>query len=77
VCGKTFPTGQALGGHKRCHYDGTIGSAASGKSKAGGGGRVAPVGLIDLNLPEERCTAGEDEVLSPMALKKPRLMVPA
>jgi hypothetical protein len=73
VCGKTFPAGQAPGGHKRCHYDGTIGSAASGKSKA----RVAPVGLIDLNLPEERWTAGEDEVLSPMAFKKPRLMIPA
>jgi hypothetical protein len=33
VCGKTFPMGQAMGGHNRCHYDGTIDSAASGKSK--------------------------------------------
>nr|CAD1827122.1 unnamed protein product [Ananas comosus var. bracteatus] len=28
VCSKTFPTGQALAGHKRCHYKGTIGSGA-------------------------------------------------
>uniref|UniRef100_A0A2N9ICZ9 C2H2-type domain-containing protein n=1 Tax=Fagus sylvatica TaxID=28930 RepID=A0A2N9ICZ9_FAGSY len=24
ICHKTFQTGQALGGHKRCHYDGVI-----------------------------------------------------
>lgn len=24
ICNKTFQTGQALGGHKRCHYDGVI-----------------------------------------------------
>ncbi|GJN35319.1 hypothetical protein PR202_gb24074 [Eleusine coracana subsp. coracana] len=84
VCGKSFPTGQALGGHKRCHYDGTIGSAAapsaSKGNKGSGGGHVAPVGLIDLNLPAlpERCAPeDDDEVLSPMAFKKPRLMIPA
>ncbi|KAK3140097.1 hypothetical protein QOZ80_5AG0395820 [Eleusine coracana subsp. coracana] len=84
VCGKAFPTGQALGGHKRCHYDGTIGSAAapagSVRKGSGPGGRVAPVGLIDLNLPAlpERCAPeDDDEVLSPMAFKKPRLMIPA
>lgn len=80
VCRKTFPTGQALGGHKRCHYDGTIGSAAAGpKAAATSTGRT-----FDLNLPAlpdiaERCTAKaeEEEVLSPLAFKKPRLMIPA
>ncbi|KAM1243295.1 hypothetical protein FF1_034873 [Malus domestica] len=35
ICHKTFPTGQALGGHKRCHYDG--GSAVT-TSEGGGAG---------------------------------------
>lgn len=26
ICHKTFPSGQALGGHKRCHYEGGVGS---------------------------------------------------
>lgn len=91
VCRKTFPTGQALGGHKRRHYDGTLGSAAaparsSSSSKLGEGisraaaRAAAPVGFIDLNLPAlpEPCAAqDEDEVLSPLACKKPRLMIPA
>ncbi|CAL5092721.1 unnamed protein product [Urochloa decumbens] len=90
VCGKAFPTGQALGGHKRCHYDGTIGSAAApGRSAASGASSrvvapAAPAGF-DLNLPAlpeivppERCVAPEEEeVLSPLAFKKPRFMIPA
>ncbi|KAM0909090.1 hypothetical protein ACQ4PT_015038 [Festuca glaucescens] len=78
VCNKTFPTGQALGGHKRCHYDGPIGGGAAAAASRG----------FDLNLPAlpeadiviERCmqaAADEEEVLSPLAFKKPRLMIPA
>jgi hypothetical protein len=76
VCKKTFPTGQALGGHKRCHYEGPIGGATAAASRG-----------FDLNLPAlpdivtERCmqavAADEEEVLSPLAFKKPRLMIPA
>ncbi|CAL4905571.1 unnamed protein product [Urochloa decumbens] len=90
VCGKAFPTGQALGGHKRCHYDGTIGSAAApGRSAASAASSriVAPAAAagFDLNLPAlpeivppERCVAPEEEeVLSPLAFKKPRFMIPA
>ncbi|BAF30167.1 zinc finger protein 1 [Oryza sativa Japonica Group] len=89
VCGKAFPTGQALGGHKRCHYDGTIGSAAgAGASKPAAKTTVAVAASrgFDLNLPalpdvaaaaDQRCAAEDDEVLSPLAFKKPRLMIPA
>ncbi|XP_042412557.1 zinc finger protein ZAT10-like [Zingiber officinale] len=35
VCHKSFPSGQALGGHMRCHYEGVInGSAAAAAAKA-------------------------------------------
>ncbi|PUZ67648.1 hypothetical protein GQ55_3G452700 [Panicum hallii var. hallii] len=83
VCGKAFPTGQALGGHKRCHYDGTIGSAAAPARSSRVTSSTA-VGGFDLNLPAlpdvpERCGAvpEEEEVLSPLAFKKPRFMIPA
>ncbi|KAF0922003.1 hypothetical protein E2562_020684 [Oryza meyeriana var. granulata] len=83
VCKKTFPTGQALGGHKRCHYEGPIGSSSSSAANAA---TVAGRGF-DLNLPAalpdimtDRCLPAaveEEEVLSPLAFKKPRLMIPA
>lgn len=102
VCGKAFPTGQALGGHKRRHYDGTIGSAAaparassssvpaSAATSSLGAATSVPASAppppppqavaFDLNLPAlpERCAGvDDDEVLSPLAFKKPRFMIPA
>ncbi|CAI9786277.1 unnamed protein product [Fraxinus pennsylvanica] len=59
VCHKSFPTGQALGGHKRRHYEGTIGGGG-GSSKSGvtsSDGGVASHSTshapkdFDLNLP--------------------------
>lgn len=88
ICHKTFPTGQALGGHKRCHYEGVIGSGASASSVAAAADiQVTAKARFDLNIPAvpevefdggRRCLQGEDEeVLSPLAFKKPRLLIEA
>nr|CAB3494000.1 unnamed protein product [Digitaria exilis] len=74
VCNKTFTTGQALGGHKRCHYEGT--ATITGFSR---GFDLNVPALPDMMIAADRCRqAGEEdeeEVLSPLALKKPRLMI--
>ncbi|CAM0876557.1 unnamed protein product [Alopecurus aequalis] len=84
VCHRSFATGQALGGHKRCHYwDGLSVSLTASASTATGSGSC--VRDFDLNLtPEpERVTAGirrwgeEEEVQSPLPIKKRRLSVPS
>jgi hypothetical protein len=92
ICHKTFPTGQALGGHKRCHYEGVIGGGASASSAAASAAAAAEVQVgdkvrFDLNIPAvpevefdggRRCLQAEDEeVLSPLAFKKPRLLIEA
>jgi len=102
ICHKEFPTGQALGGHKRKHYDGGAGSAAAAASTdllaAAAAAETSEVGssgngssaarAFDLNLPAVpefvfRCgKAGkiweeDEEVQSPLAFKKPRLLMTA
>ncbi|XP_042394233.1 zinc finger protein AZF3-like [Zingiber officinale] len=85
VCHKSFPSGQALGGHMRCHYEGVInGSAAAAKAvkdASSSGAAASSVNnlVLDLNLsplPAKK-KGEEEEVLSPLALtlaKKPRLL---
>ncbi|CAL4927500.1 unnamed protein product [Urochloa decumbens] len=100
ICLKEFPTGQALGGHKRKHYDGGAASAAASAdllataaaaetSEVGSSGNGSSAArAFDLNLPAVpefvfRCgKAGkmweeDEEVQSPLAFKKPRLLMTA
>ncbi|XP_047088643.1 zinc finger protein 1-like [Lolium rigidum] len=106
ICHKEFPTGQALGGHKRKHYDGGVTAtatatassntellavAAAAESEVGStganAGSSAARAAFDLNIPAvpefvwRPCAKGnkmmwedEEEVQSPLAFKKPRLL---
>ncbi|KAG2269687.1 hypothetical protein Bca4012_062705 [Brassica carinata] len=79
ICHKSFPSGQALGGHKRCHYEGNNNSSSSGVANSEGAGSTSHVSSghrgFDLNIPpvpEFSSVNGDDEVMSPMPAKKPR-----
>jgi hypothetical protein len=83
VCRKTFPTGQALGGHKRCHSEGSAGAATTAALFSRGFDLNVPA-LPDLMVDTDWCMLPpaaeeeeEEEVLSPLAFKKPRLMIMA
>ncbi|KAI9118336.1 hypothetical protein K1719_010668 [Acacia pycnantha] len=69
ICHKSFPTGQALGGHKRCHYEGGASSSVATTASEGVGSAHRD---FDLNIPAFSLTVDE-EVESPHPLKKPRL----
>ncbi|KAH6781102.1 hypothetical protein C2S52_012339 [Perilla frutescens var. hirtella] len=80
ICHKSFPTGQALGGHKRRHYDGGAHSSNAGSSGVTSSEGSGSHRNFDLNLPalpELWMGFAEDEVESPHPLKKSRLSLPA
>lgn len=73
ICNKSFATGQALGGHKRCHYEGT-----SVVSNSGGLGSTSHVSSsshrgFDLHITPVTEFSPDDEVMSPLPSKKLRL----
>ncbi|KAJ6404941.1 hypothetical protein OIU84_013004 [Salix udensis] len=86
ICHKTFPTGQALGGHKRCHYEGIIGGAEkSGVTSTSEGAGSTNTRThshnhnhhdFDLNVPalpefsSDFFVSGDDEVMSPLPAAK-------
>ncbi|KAI5655202.1 hypothetical protein M9H77_32389 [Catharanthus roseus] len=89
ICHKCFPSGQALGGHKRCHYEGgagavgSTGNAASGVTSSEGMGSTNTHSNrdFDLNLPALpefwlAAAAGDDEVSSPHPAKRSRFALP-
>ncbi|KAK1648403.1 hypothetical protein QYE76_066208 [Lolium multiflorum] len=80
ICRRGFATGQALGGHKRCHYwDGTSVSMSMSVSLSASASGSSAVRNFDLNLLPVPESAGmkrwteEEEVQSPLPAKKLRM----
>lgn len=67
ICHRVFSSGQALGGHKRCHWGGGSGTpevtSASKPVQTGQQSRPFKEGVqLDLNLPAPECLEEEEEM---------------
>ncbi|XP_066387647.1 zinc finger protein 36-like [Miscanthus floridulus] len=80
ICRRGFATGQALGGHKRCHYWDATSSVSVSLSASASGSSGVTVRNFDLNLMPVPENAGvkrwveEEEVQSPLPIKKRRIL---
>lgn len=60
ICNKIFSTGQALGGHKRCHWTGSA-DQAGGSNQAGSPGEASQTGRKVLEIDLNELPPMEDE----------------
>ncbi|GJW17927.1 zinc finger protein ZAT10-like protein [Tanacetum coccineum] len=74
ICHRTFPTGQALGGHKRRHYDGGSGVTSSDGGATSSTPSQVLVRDFDLNLPAAAMLPGFQLGLSVDCGKKSQLL---
>ncbi|KAM0907822.1 hypothetical protein ACQ4PT_015858 [Festuca glaucescens] len=76
LCDRTFPSGQALGGHKRLHYEGGAAAAEAlggGKDKEAAKAKAAALLRdFDLNLPAAAAVAGDEAESAPPEAKRAR-----
>ncbi|XP_062187724.1 zinc finger protein AZF3-like [Phragmites australis] len=75
LCLRAFPSGQALGGHKRLHYEGGAAAADGVKDKTSSAELPRD---FDLNLPAAATAAvvtGEEAEIAPPEAKRARLLL--